>query len=115
MNYGKYAEKAYEKIRKYGSAITVRRGGKKVYDPETNAYEEFGEEFGGVALQRSFSQKNIDGINVKFGDVLFMACVDGKPQSDDTVIFGDRKFTVVNVEFVNPDGMTDIFVRIQAR
>ena len=115
MSYQKYADKAHRKIKQYGAPITVRRAGKKVYDKATNTYVDTGEEFSGVAIQRSFEQKNIDGTNIKFGDVLLMACLDGRPQSNDTVAFGGKTFTVVNVDPMNPDGNTDIFVKIHAR
>lgn len=113
--YDKYAEKASSKIRKYGSPITVRRSGMRVYDGDTNTYDDSGDELVGVAIQRNFDQRNIDGTNIRFGDVLFMACLDGRPKSGDGVSFGGRTFTVVSVEPMCPDGSTDIFVRIQAR
>lgn len=113
--YEKYAAKASAKIRKYGSPITVRRSGKMVYDGETNTYDGAGDELVGVAIQRSFDQRNIDGANIRFGDVLFMACLDGRPKSGDGVSFCGKSFTVVSVEPMCPDGNTDIFVRIQAR
>lgn len=113
--YDKYATKASAKIRRYGSPITVRRSGKRVYDQEKNAYSDSGEEFSGVAIQRNFAQKNVDGTNIRFGDVLFMACLDGRPKSGDSVDFGGKAFTVVSVEPMCPDGKTDIYVNIQAR
>lgn len=115
MNYQKYADKALSKIRKYGAPITIKRAGKKVYDPSTNKYTDSGEEFSGVAIQRNFDQKNIDGTNIKFGDVLFMAKLGKRPQSNDTVVFCGREYTVVNVDPMNVDGSVDIFVNIQAR
>ena len=115
MSYDKYAKKAYAKLKQYGSPITIKRSGRKVYDKTTNTYIDNGEEFSGVAIQRNFDQKNIDGTNIKFGDVLFMAQLPKRPQSNDTVVFGDMSYTVVNVEPMNVDGRTDIFVNIQAR
>lgn len=115
MNYQKYAGKAYEKISKYGSPITFKRAGKKVYNPATNTYEDKGEEFSGYAIQRNFSLKNIDGKNIRFGDVLFMASLDKRPLQNDEITFMGKKFTVVNCDPMNPDGTTDIFFNIQAR
>ena len=115
MNYQKYADKAFDKIKKSGSPITCKRSGKKVYDKTTNTYTDTGEEFSGVAIQRSFTQKNIDGTNIKFGDVLFMAAMEQRPQSNDTVTFGGRNYTVINVDPLNVDGSVDIFVNIHAR
>lgn len=113
--YQKYADKALEKLKKYGSVITIKRAGKKVYDKQTNTYIDTGEEFSGVAIQRNFNQRNIDGVNIRFGDVLFMAQLPQRPQSNDTVTFAGRKYTVINVEPMNVDGSIDIFVNIQAR
>ena len=115
MNYQKYADKAYQKLMKYGAPIAVNRAGKKVYDKTTNTYIDNGEEFSGVAIQRTYYQKDIDGVNIKYGDVLFMAQMKERPQSNDTVTFAGRKYTVINVEPMNVDGSIDIFVNIQAR
>lgn len=115
MNYQKYADKAFSKLKKYGSPITVKRSGKKVYDKTTNTYIDNGEEFSGVAIQRNFDQRNIDGTNIKFGDVLFMAQLKKRPQSNDSVVFGGKTYTVIKVDPMNIDGSVDIFVNIQAR
>lgn len=115
MNYQKYADKAYIKIKQYGSPITVKRAGKKTYDPATNTYTDTGIEFGGYAIQRNYDQKNIDGTNIKFGDVMFMAVLDNKPQSNDEVSFKGHKYTVKDYQTMNPNGETDIFYTIQAR
>ena len=115
MNYQKYADKAFDKLKKYGSAITIKRAGQKVYDKTTGTYTDTGESFTGVAIQRRFDQKNVDGTNVKFGDVMFMAQLPQRPMTNDTVTFGSRSYTVINVEPMNVDGSVDIFVNIQAR
>lgn len=115
MNYQKYADKTFSKLKQKGSPITIKRSGKKVYDETTNTYIDNGEEFSGVAIQRNFNQKNIDGTNIKFGDVLFMAQLSKRPQSNDIVTFGGRTYTVINVDPMNVDGNVDIFVNIQAR
>ncbi len=115
MNYQKYADKAFSKLKRYGSPITIKRSGRKVYDKTTNTYIDNGEEFSGVAIQRNFDQKNIDGTNIKFGDVLFMAQLPKRPQSNDTVVFGGRTYTVISVDPMNVDGNIDIFVNIHAR
>lgn len=115
MNYQKYADKAYTKIKQYGSPITVKRAGKKQYDPATNTYTDTGIEFGGYAIQRNFDQKNIDGTNIKFGDVMFMASLDDRPKSNDEVSFKGHKYTVIDCQPMNPNGDVDIFVNIHAR
>ena len=115
MNYQKYADKAYIKIKQYGSPILLKRAGKKQYDPATNTYTDTGIEFGGYAIQRNYDQKNIDGTNIKFGDVLFMASLSEKPLSNDAIIFEGKHYTVINCQSMNPNGKTDIFYTIQAR
>ena len=116
MNYQKYADKAYEKIKKYGSPIVIKqKGDEKEYNPDTDEYEGVEVEIKGVAIQRSFDQKNVDGSNVKFGDILFMACLDGTPKSNDTVVYGGKEYTVLDVKVMNPNGEKQIFFNIQAR
>ena len=115
MNYQKYADKAFDKIKKYGSSIQITHSGKKVYDPATNTYTDSGTTVSGVAIQRNYEQKNIDGTNIRMGDVQFMCSLNGRPFSNDTIEFDGKSYTVVNVDCLNPNGKTDIFYLIQAR
>lgn len=115
MNYQKYADKAYAKIKQYGSPITVQRAGEKEYDKDSNTYTDKGEVFSGYAIQRNFAMRDIDGTNIRMGDVLFMASLSEQPQPDDIVTFKSKTYTVVNVTVLNPDGNTNIFFNIQAR
>lgn len=115
MNYQKYADKAFDKIKKYGSAIMITHSGKKVYDKETNTYVDNGTTVTGVAIQRNYQQRDIDGTNVKMGDIQFMASLNGKPYSNDKIEFEGKTYTVINVSALAPDGKTDIFYTIQAR
>jgi len=115
MNYQKYADKAFKKIKKYGSTIIITHSGKKEYDPATNAYVDNGTSVTGVAIQRNYQQGDIDGTNIRMGDIQFMASLNGKPQSNDTIEFEGKNYTAVNVSALAPDGKTDIFYTIQAR
>lgn len=118
MSYQKYRDKAYTKIKKYGAPITVTSQSElseTVYNEETDEYEGVPVVYKGVAIMRNFDQRNIDGSNVKFGDVLFMACINGEPMSNDTVTFQGKDYTVINVSALNPDGSGAIFYNIHAR
>lgn len=115
MNYQKYADKAFAKIKQYGSSIQIVHSGKKTYNAETNSYSDSGTTYTGVAIQRNYQQKDIDGTNIKMGDIQFMASLNGKPQSNDVIEFEGNNYTVINVSVLAPDGKTDIFYMIQAR
>ena len=115
MNYTPYADKAYTKLKQYGSVIMITHSGKKMYDEQTNTYVDEGTTITGVAIQRNYRQKDIDGTNIRMGDVQFMASLNGRPQSNDKITFGNRNYTVINVDPMNVDGSVDIFVNIQAR
>ena len=115
MNYAPYADKAFAKIKQYGSAIMITHSGKKEYDPATDSYIDNGTTVLGVAIQRNYQLRDIDGTNIKVGDVQFMASLHGKPFVNDEIIFESKKYTVVNVTALAPDGKTDIFYTIQAR
>lgn len=114
MNYQKYAIKAFDKLKEKGGVIKIKRSNKK-YDKKTNTYTGTDEEFGGYAVRLNFNLKNIDGTNIKFGDSLFMASLEKRPQQNDTVEFKGKTYTIQNVEPCNPNGETDIFYNIQAR
>lgn len=115
MNYVPYANKAYEKIKKYGSSITITRSGNAEYNSATDEYDDKGEQIVGVAIQRNYDQRDIDGTNIRMGDINFMASLDGKPQSNDVIEFEGNNYTVVRAVPMNPNGKTDIFWTIQAR
>ena len=116
MNYTKYQSKAFAKVQKYGSPFTVKKAGKKIYDKDTGTYSDTGESYTGVALQFSFDQKDIDGTNIKFADVKFMAVLkSGNPQTNDTVTFEGKTYTIIAARPLNLNGMTDIYWTIQAR
>ena len=115
MNYQKYSDKAYEKLKKYGSTIMIKQSGQKEYDPATNTYVDNGLSVVGVAIQRQYSQKDIDGTNIRMGDVEFMASLNGKPQTNDEIEFEGKRYTVILANPLNLNGKTDIFWKIQAR
>ena len=115
MNYQPYADKANVKLAKYGATIEVHRAGKREYNKQTNTYTDSGETFSGKAVQMLYDQRDIDGTNIKKGDIKFLAQLPKRPLSNDTVTFGGKTFTVINSEPLNPDGSVDIIVYIQAR
>ena len=115
MDYQKYADKAYAKVKKYGSSITVTRTGESEYNPETDEYTDTTVQITGVALRSNFEQKDIDGTNVKFSDAKFMAVLNGTPETNDEVEFEGHKFVIINARPFNLDGKTDIYWTIQAR
>ena len=115
MNYQKYANKAFAKVKEKGSPVTVKRSGNKKYNPETNTYNDTGVELKGYACQFDFDQKDIDGTNVKFSDVKFMAVLDGRPMSNDTIVFKSKSYTIVDAKSLNIDGNTDIYYTVWAR
>lgn len=115
MTYSKYAGKAYSKIKQYGSPVKITRSGSGVYNSATNSYEGDRNDVNGYALQSSFDQNNIDGTNVRIGDIILLAALDGVPKSNDTVVFCGKSYTAVSIDVLSPDGKTDIYYRIQAR
>lgn len=114
MNYQKYADRASEKIRQYGSEIEIVRSGGK-YNPETNSYENDCDRLSGYGIQSSFNLNNIDGTNIRIGDVLLTCVLNGCPKSNDTVVFHSNRYTIVDVNVFSPDGKTAIYYKIQAR
>ena len=115
MSYQKYYDKAFKKVKEKGSPIVITGTGKKKYNPKTGKYDGTETEITGYACQFRYSQKDIDGTNIKATDVKFMAVLNGKPQTDNVVTFEGQSYTIINPSPLNIDGKTDIYWIIQAR
>lgn len=115
MNYQKYSKKAYVKIKQYGSPVKCIFSGGRKYNPDTNSYDDETKELNGYGLQSSFTLNNIDGTNIRIGDILITCVLNGVPKTNDVIILQDKEYTVVNVNQFSPDGKTDIYFKIQAR
>lgn len=115
MNYQKYADKAYEKIKQYGSFCKVIQAGGKQYNAETDEYESTESKLTGYALETNNKQSNMASENVRFSDVFLLCVLSGKPQSNDEIIFGDNTYTIVDVQTFSPDGNAKIYYKVQAR
>lgn len=115
MNYKKIADKAYSKIRQYGSECIIKRVTGSVYNPVTNKYEGAEDDVKGYALQSSFNMENIDGTNIKAGDILLMCVFDKEPKINETVLFGGNQYKIISLASVNPDGKNVMYYKAQCR
>lgn len=114
MNYESIAQKAASKIAQYGSYIVIKRGGGE-YDSENDTYTEGEQVATGSALQSSFSLHDIDGTNIKTGDIMLMASLDGAVQAGDKALYGGKVYTVVNASPLSPNGGVCIYWKLQCR
>lgn len=115
MNYSKYRNTAKSKLGKYGADCVVVRTSDEKYNPETNEYERQSEEIKGKCLVTSFDASDVDGTNVKAGDVRIMAVLDKEPETGDFITVGTRTYSVVSWSEQNPNSDTAIFYTIQGR
>lgn len=115
MNYNKIAKSAKKTIIKNGSPCYIKRVNEPVYNHDTHEYEGVDVVINGYAVQDSFAVENIDGTNIKTGDVRLMCVFDGVPLVDDSLFIGDNKYTVISIRKVQPDGVTVIYYDIQGR
>lgn len=114
MNYAKYEKKAREKIKAYGSECEIKRKTTS-YNADTNTYEDVEDINKGYALQSQFDIANINNTNIKFGDILLLCVFDRSPKPNETIKFGEKTYTIVNVQSLNPNGKTDIYYKVHAR
>lgn len=115
MNYSKYRSKAKSKISQYGGECVIERAGSEKYNPETNEYEAEKTEIKGKCLVSAYDVSNIDGTNIKAGDIKVMASLDSAPVTGDQIQIGGKTYTVISWSELNPDGNTNIYYTIQAR
>lgn len=115
MNYQTVAKKAYNAIKKYGSACFIVRKGEEVYNPATNSYEAVETHVNGYALQENYKANEIDGTRIQVGDVKLMAVFESTPVNGDEVVFGVNRYVVVDFDKLSPDGETNIYYGVQCR
>lgn len=116
MDYSKYKKIAHEKLSQYGNPVKlIHVTGEPVYNPETHDYENQSEETNGVALQSSYEQKFVDGVNIKMSDKKFVVEIDKKPLPGDTLEYVGNQYSVIDVQEVDPDGKLAILYIVQGR
>lgn len=115
MNYKDIQKKAYNAIKKNGSACCIVRKGSEVYNKTTNTYTSTTEQINGYALQENYKANEIDGERIQVGDVKLMAVFDSTPVNGDEITFGNNKYVVVNFDVLSPDGKTNIYYGVQCR
>lgn len=115
MNYLSVAKKARNAIAKNGSPCKIVRSTEDVYNPDTNEYEKKEQVISGVALQEAYAAEMIDGTIIKSGDVKLMCSLDGEPKEGDVIEFSGKRYSVISVSSLNPDGKTVIAYTVQGR
>lgn len=116
MNYNKYAEKTKKKIAQYGGKCTIiRKGEEEVYDPSTDSYSNTDVRIEGKAILNNYDVSAVNGTSVLAGDVNLMCTFDEEIKNGDTVSFGGKNYTVINVNPLSPDGSVVIYYDVQAR
>ena len=115
MNYSKYKTIAKNKLSKYGTdCVIIRKSGER-YNAETNEYENETTEIQGKCLVSSYNAQNIDGTNIKSGDLKIMAVLDSEPKTGDVIKISDKVYSVISWTEQNPNKDEAIFYTIQGR
>lgn len=115
MNYSKYADKVYKKLSQYGGDCLITRQGSGNYNPETDEYDDEQIEIKGKCLVSFYDAKNIDGTNIKSGDIKVMASLSAAPKTGDAIKIESEIFTVINWSALKPNGNLAVYYTIQAR
>lgn len=115
MNYQKYAVKAEKKITQYGSPCLIRRKADPVYDETTDSWSSTETVINGKAVEGNFEFSDVNGTSIHIGDVNLIAVFESAPVVGDVLDFADRKYNIVIINPVRPDGKTVILYDILAR
>ena len=116
MNYQKYAEKAKAKISQYGSPCKViRKDANEQYDEEKDEYIGTDTEINGSAIISTYSSSDIDGTNIKMGDVRIMCVLESPPMVEDRIQVGGKEYSILDVSELNIDGNTVIYYKVHGR
>lgn len=87
-----------------GAELTITRTVKGPRNPDTGATSDVVTTYPGSGLRETYQQKDIDGSNIKAGDVKFIVSpvqLDGtdmpQPMTVDKILFGGKVYGVVQV------------------
>ena len=87
-----------------GAALTITRTVKGQRDPDTGATANIVTTYPGSGLRETYQQKDVDGTNIKAGDVKFIISpvqLDGadmpQPSTVDKILFDGKTYSVVQV------------------
>ena len=81
----------------------------------TNKYESYDTEITGKALISSYDNNFINGTTVLENDVKIMCYLSDKPMVNDDIYIGSKKYNVVSIRELNPNGELPIYYTIQGR
>lgn len=108
---------ATDLIGDFGASLSVERDSEGAYDPATGVTSDSTTTFTSKGIVSSFSNSEIDGTNIKVGDLSVF--VKSKPSGwvpeiRDKVTINGVEYFIVNVQPLSPGG-TDLAYQIQIR
>lgn len=115
MNYEALKEKVKEKLSSYGSVATITRKGDRVYNKETHTYESTETNIIGCGYLSTIDISKANGTTLLFGDAVLMCSFNETPVIGDVLTFGMKKYNVLSVNPLNPNGEVDIYYNLQLR
>lgn len=115
MNYEEIKQKARLKLSAYGSTVTITRKGERVYNKDTHSYSSVDKFIIGCGVLQNIDISKTNGTSILVGDCSLMCSFDESPVIGDSLVIGDKKYTVVNVNSLSPNGITNIYYDLQLR
>lgn len=115
MNYDVIKQKARAKLSAYGSTATITRKGERVYNTETHSYSSTDVFIVGCGILQSIDISKVNGTTILAGDCSLMCSFDESPIIGDSLVIGNKKYTVVNVSPLSPNGLTNIYYDLHIR
>jgi hypothetical protein len=110
-DYSNIRKKAYDKLKKYGFAATLKRT-TPGSGPAWNPGPSINAEFPVLALFETYSDGMIDGTTILYGDrklLLSAEHLEATPRTTDKLIINGEEYNIINVLPLAPGGVSILF------
>lgn len=112
--YANLAATARRLLTQFGTDATLTRVTTGDYDPATGTASQTTTDYTCKAARFDYSQRDIDGTNIRVGDQRIYMDATVMPQTGDTIALGDRTYVVVTARSIGP-ALTAVLYDVQAR
>jgi len=116
-NYTNLAKTAQRLLTNFGASVLYVDSVRNTYDPVTNTIITAAQEYSVKGAKLNYSLGNVDGENIKQGDVRLLMEARGlpvTPSPDGEVLIGDVRWKVISVLEINPAAIP-VYYELQLR
>lgn len=116
MNYTKLSEMARKKCKQFGAICSLVKVS-SAYNSETHEAVDVETVHGGYGIVSTYDEMAVNGSTILLGDmrVTFTPHTTANPVTGDLIELNSKRYSIVNVNPLSPNGSTVIMYELQVR